>query len=310
VLWWVARVTRAAAWAAVVVLLAGCLGAGDTSGDSPGAPGTRGTGGTGGNGYGGDGGDANGGTGGSGGVGGKGGDGYGGWGGNGYGGDGGDARGGSGFLPGSGRLTSRTVTLSGVSSVVVEAGFVVRLRTGGPEQATIRMDDNLVDQVATTVTGDQLRLGLTPGASVRNATLSAEVTVGQLDRLATGGASRVMLDSTLTSSAPQLVVAGASMVAGPVAVDELQATVSGTATLALSGQVEQLRVSAAGTSRLLLADLAVRRLDVMLSGASRATVAVSDTLAAQTAGASELHYRGAPTITRQRSSGTSSIVRD
>jgi hypothetical protein len=267
--------------------------------------------------------------GGNGGTGGNGGNGYGGWGGNGYGGRGGDARGGNGAdgvdgapggdysdenmeasVAGSGRLTSRMIGLHGITSVVVGAGFVVRLRMGGPEQATITMDDNLTDRVQATVIGDQLRLGLAPGANVRDATLSAEVTVGQLDRLATSGASRVMMVSALTSPTLQLVVAGASAVTGPVTVDQVQAAVSGAARLALSGQVAELRVSAAGTSQLPLADLAIGRLDVVLSGASHATVTVSDTLAAQTAGASVLHYRGTPTITHQQISGASSIVRE
>lgn len=332
VLRWALRVGQAMAILAAVALLAGCLGTGGSPGT--GTPGTRGTVDTGGNGYGGKGGDADGGrgTGGNGGTGGDGGNGYGGWGGNGYGGDGGDARGGSGAfgadgadgvdgapgggysdngsVAGSGRLTSRMIGLPGVTSVVVGAGFVVHLRMGGPEQATIRMDDNLTDRVEATVTGDQLRLGLTPGANVRNATLSAEVTVGRLDRLTTSGASRVTLVSAPISPTLQLVVAGTSAVTGSVTVDQVQATVSGAATLALSGNVEDLRVSAAGASRLPLADLVVRRLDVMLTGASRATVTVSDTLAAQAAGASVLHYRGTPTIIRQRMSGVSSIVRD
>lgn len=344
-LWVAARVVRAVAILAAVAMLAGCLGASGEPGKpgtpgkpgEPGIPGAGGTGDTSGNGYGGDGGDADGGsgTGGSGGTGGNGGNGYGGFGGNGYGGRGGDARGGNGAsgadgadgvdgapggsysgdgtdgsVAGSGRLTSRMIGLPGVTSVVVGAGFVVRLKTGGPEQATIMMDDNLTDRVQATVTGDQLRLGLTPGASVHNATLSAEVTVGRLDRLATSGASQVMLASALTSPTLQLVVAGASAVTGPVTVDQVQATVSGAARLALSGQVKDLRVSAAGTSQLPLADLAVERLDVVLAGASHATVTVSDTLAAQTAGASVLHYRGTPTITHQQISGASSISRE
>jgi hypothetical protein len=172
------------------------------------------------------------------------------------------------------------------------------------------MDDNLTDRVTATVVGDQLRLGIKPGMSVRNATLSAEVTVGHLDRLGTSGASRVMLNPALTSPALQLAVSGTSAVTGPVAVGEVQAGVSGTGMLALSGQVQDLRFSAAGASQLPLADLAVRHLDATLSGVSHATVTVTDTLAAQGAGASVLRYRGAPSVTRSQTSGMSSIVRD
>lgn len=324
--WWTVRVGRAVAILAAMGLLGGCLGtsAGGTSGTA--GTGTLGTSSSGGNGYGGNGGDANGGPGGRGGTGGNGGNGYGGPGGNGYGGQGGSANGGDGAdgvdgapggsfsapgaLAGSGRLTSRTIDLTGVTSVVAGANFVVRLRMGEPAQVTVTMDDNLTDHVEATVIGDQLRLGIKPGMSVRNATLSADVVVGQLDRLTTGGASRVIVNPVLTSPALQLVVSGASMVTGPVTIGQVQASVSGAGTLALSGQVQDLRFSAAGASRLPLAELTVRRLDAMLSGASHATVAVIDTLAAQAAGASVLRYRGTPRVTRSQTSGMSSIVPD
>ncbi len=338
---------RVATVLAAVVLLAGCLGAGTSgtggtgTGDTPGTPGT---GDSGGNGYGGQGGSADGGrggpggSGGAGGTGGDGGDGHGGRGGNGFGGDGGSADGGdgapgadgapgvngadgidgapgdsysgAGSVVGSGRLTSRSIGLSGVNSVVVGAGFVVRLGIGGTAQATITMDDNLTDRVQATVTGDQLRLGLTPGGPVRNATLTAEVTVDHLDRLATSGVSRVVLVSAAAGPALHLVATGTSEVTGPIRVDRVAATASGAATLALSGQASDLHLIGAGTSRLRLADLAVRNLDVVLSGTSHATVTVSDTLAAQAAGASVLRYRGDPDITRQQTSGVSSIARD
>jgi Putative auto-transporter adhesin, head GIN domain len=339
--WWTGRVGRAMTILAAVGVLAGCQGtsAGGTPGTGgTGAPGTGapGTCTSGGNGYGGKGGDANGGSGngGSGGTGGNGGNGYGGCGSNGYGGNGGNANGGdgapgaagsdgadgapggsfpgsgSGAVAGSGRLTSRTIDVSRVTSVMVGTNFVVHLKTGSPAQATVRMDDNLVDRVDATVTGDQLRLGIKPGMGVRNATLTAEITVGQLDRLATSGASRVQLDSPVTSPALELVAAGASTVSGPVTIGQVQATISGASTLALSGQVQDLRLSAAGASQLPLFDLTVRRLDMMLSGACHANVTVSDTLAAQASGASVLRFRGTPAITRSQTSGMSSIAPD
>jgi Putative auto-transporter adhesin, head GIN domain len=305
--WWTVRLGRAVVTLAAVGSLAGCLGTSTGGSSGTGDTGSPGTHNSAGNGYGGNGGDANG-TGGNGGNGGQGADGR----------DGADGANGigragfsdSGAVAGSGRLTTRTIDLSGVTSVVAEANFVVHLRMGRPAQATVTMDDNLVDRVAATVTGGQLRLGIKPGMSVRNAALSADVTVGQLDQLATAGASRVMLDPTLTSPALQLNIAGTSAITGPVMVGRAQATVSGASTLALSGTVAQLRFSAAGASQLPLVDLTVRDLDATLSGASQATVTVTDTLAAEAAGASVLRYRGNPSVTSSQTSGMSSIVRD
>lgn len=327
------QVLRAVAALAAMVLLTGCLGTGASGTGNPGTgnPGAPGSGGaSSGNGYGGQGGSADGGQDGAGGIGGDGGDGYGGWGsngsGNGYGGDGGSADGGGGTpgidgapgngyssadsIVGSGRLTSRLVDVSNVNALVIGSGFVVRLDLGPSERAKITMDDNLADRVQATVTGGELRLGLTPGAQVRDATLTAEITVARIDRLATSGASRVELASAPAGSALRLVATGASAVTGPVQVDRLQVTASGAATLALSGRASDLQLRGAGTSRLPLVDLAVRNLDAVLSGASHATVTVSDTLAAQTTGAAVLRYRGSPNITRKQTSGASSIVRD
>ncbi|HET9254596.1 MAG TPA: DUF2807 domain-containing protein [Pseudonocardiaceae bacterium] len=254
---------------------------------------------------------------GSGGNGGNGGDGYGGWGGNGYGGNGGDADGVDGApgatdaaVAGSGRLTSRTIDLSGVTSVVVDATFVVHLRTGGPAHAVVQMDDNLTDVLDTTVNGEQLHLGIKPGKSIRDATLSAEVTVSQLDRLASGGASRVILVPALTGPALQLVVSGASSVTGDVRVGQAVAEVSGAGTLALTGLAEDLRLRAAGGSQLPLTELRVRRLDATLSGASHTLVTVSDTLAVRASGASVLRYRGTGRVTRSQTSGMASVVQD
>ena len=152
---WTGRLGSAVAMVAAVGSLAGCLGTSARGTPGTGSPGTSSSGG---NGYGGNGGDANGG-----GTGGNGGNGYGGWGGNGYGGnggngtdgrdgvdgvgdDGGDSFSDPGAVAGSGRLTTRTVDLSGVTSVVAEANFVVHLGTGRSAQAAITMDDNLTDR--------------------------------------------------------------------------------------------------------------------------------------------------------------------
>jgi hypothetical protein len=211
---------------------------------------------------------------------------------------------------GSGRLTSRTIDLSGVTSVVTGANFVVHLKTGAPAQAAVTMDDNLTDRIDATVTGNELRLGIKPGSNVRNATLSAELTVGQLNRLSANGASRIMLNPTLTTPTLQLALTGTSAVTGPVTVGQMQATSSGAATLGLSGQVQDLHLNVTGASQLPLANLVVRNLDATLSGANHATITVSDTLSAEVIGASVLRYRGIPHITRQQTLGVSSIEPD
>jgi hypothetical protein len=213
-------------------------------------------------------------------------------------------------VTGSGKLTTRTIDLSGVTSVVAGADFTVHLKTGGAEQAKVTMDDNLVNRVESTVSGHELSLGLKPGSNVRNATLRAEVTVNHLNRLAANGASHATLDSPVTGPALQLVAEGASQITGPVGVERLDASESGASVLTLSGRAGSMHLESVGTSQLHGSELAVRDLDAVLSGVSQATVTVNNTLAVTADGVSVLRYRGNPTITRQEISGVSSIVGD
>jgi hypothetical protein len=217
---------------------------------------------------------------------------------------------GSNTVTGSGRLISRQLPVSGVTSVVIGASFVVHVALGAPEQATIRFDDNLADLIDARVSNGTLRIGLKPGSSVRNATMTAEVTVRQLDRLRAAGASDVTLASAPAGPALQLDVSGASKLTGPVRVDRLEVSEAGACVVTLSGNAGSMRLTAAGASQLRGGDLSVADLDATLSGASQATVAVSHTLAATADGVSMLRYRGSPRITRQQTSGVSSIVQD
>jgi hypothetical protein len=317
------RLAAALLWRVVVVtavvLLAGCQPASHGEDGRDGAPGADdtsgghvvhgGDGGDGGDGWGGDGG-------------------WDGSGGAGRGGDGGDARDGadgedgadgadgrpglgypgSGPVSGSGNPVTRRIDCPGVTTVLAGASFVVRVRIGAPEQAAIRMDDNLTGLVDAAVRGSALYLGLKPGANVRNATLSADVTVRHLDRLAAGGASQVILVSELTGPAVRFEASGASRITGAMRVDQATASASGASTVALSGQADRLDLRGAGLSVLWVPELTVRDLTAVLSGSSCAAATVRGTLAAQASGASTLRYRGTPVVTRRQTSGVSSIA--
>lgn len=213
-------------------------------------------------------------------------------------------------VTGSGRVVSRSISVAGVTTLQIGATFDVQVRTGEPEQATIRMDDNLTDLVEATVVGDELRLGLKPGASVRNASLSAEITLASLARLTARGASDVRLATEIVAEQLQVDASGASRVAGVLRLDQTLASASGASTLELSGDIGRLELSGSGTSGIRAPGLTVRDLDAELSGVSCATMAVSETLSARASGVSALRYRGTPQINRHETSGLSSIAPD
>jgi hypothetical protein len=208
----------------------------------------------------------------------------------------------------SGTTATTRIDAAGVTRLDVAYSFDVRVRLGQPEAVTITYDDNLADLLDVSVDGRTLRIQLKPNSNIdHRPTLRAEVTLARLEEIRAAGASTVTVASKLPDSGLRLLVSGSSRVAADLALDRAEATVSGSSRLELTGTANTLTAQGSGASNLELADLRLRDLDIQLSGASRGSVNVTGTIAAQVSGASKLTYTGTPQFTKRDTSGGSSI---
>jgi hypothetical protein len=208
----------------------------------------------------------------------------------------------------SGTTATKRIDAAGVTRLDVAYGFDVRVSLGQPEAVTVTYDDNLADLLDVRVDGRTLRIQLQPNSNIdHRPTLRAEVTMARLEEIRAYGASTVTVASKLPDSGLRLLVSGSSRVAADLAVDRAEATVSGSSRLELTGTANTLTAQGSGASNLELADLRLRDLDIKLSGASRGSVNVTGTIAAQVSGASKLTYTGTPQFTKRDTSGGSSI---
>lgn len=208
----------------------------------------------------------------------------------------------------SGTTATTRIDAAGVTRLDVAYGFDVRVSLGQPEAVTVTYDDNLADLLDVRVDGRTLRIQLQPSSNIdHRPTLRAEVTMARLEEIRASGASTVTVASKLPDSGLRLLVSGSSRVAADLAVDRAEATVSGSSRLELTGTANTLTAQGSGASNPELADLRLRDLDIQLSGASRGSVNVTGTIAAQVSGASKLTYTGTPQFTKRDTSGGSSI---
>jgi hypothetical protein len=208
----------------------------------------------------------------------------------------------------SGQLASRHLEAAGATRLDVAYGFQVAVRTGQPEAVTLTYDESLADLLDVGVDGPTLRLQLKPHGTVGGRpTLRAEVTMARLEEVRAAGGSTITVAGMLTGPGLRLVLSGASRLTADLALDRAEATVSGSSRLELGGAANALGAQGSGASTLELADLRLHSLDVQLSGASRASVRVDGTIAAQVSGASTLTYAGTPSFSKRETSGASSI---
>lgn len=208
---------------------------------------------------------------------------------------------------GSGEVVTETSEVDDFERLQVDSAFDVRVRQGEIAEVTLRVDENALDRVIMQVEGDTLRLGLERAAVLRDVTLEADVVVPDLRAILASGASTVTLAEPFESSELEADLSGASQLDGEVALDSLTTRASGASQLTLGGSAQTGTLEASGASELALAGLTFSELDARLSGASSADVDVSDQLAVELAGASELSYSGQPEITDQSVTGASSL---
>jgi hypothetical protein len=211
-------------------------------------------------------------------------------------------------VTGSGNVVSRPIPVTSFSKLQVSYAFTVRVSFADPAALTVRVDDNLVDDLDVGVSGDTLRIGLKGGLAVSRATLQADVTVPSLSAIEESGASTVTPDGPVTTSAFSLALSGASTFDGDVALTDATVGLSGASHAVLSGSAKSITATVSGASQLEAGDLSLDALTIDLSGASHAAVNVTGTISASASGASNLTYSGSPSFSRKDVSGGSAIT--
>lgn len=211
-----------------------------------------------------------------------------------------------GGLPGSGRLVTKELDLSGFTRVDAGGGFVVDMVQGEAYGVSVTTDDNIVDYLDVGTAGDTLRLGLKPG-SYADVTLKARVTVPRLTGVSLSGGARGTVAGFQSTNSLTIELSGAGNLSGELKAGDTRIEQSGGSWLTLTGTGGNLSLTGSGGTRADIAGYAVQDADIRLSGGSRATVNASGRLDAELSGGSGLEYAGNPSLGRVNTSGGASI---
>ena len=101
---------------------------------------------------------------------------------------------------------------------------------------------------------------------------------------------------------------GAVNVTLDLQVDVLDVNGSGAVDFILSGGANTANINLSGAVDILSFGLLIRDAELTVSGAADVDVSVSDTLSLNISGAADVRYKGNPTITRNRVSGSARVI--
>lgn len=210
-------------------------------------------------------------------------------------------------ITGSGNLVTKQYTFTNFTTVSAGNVFDVTVKPGSTPSVSVTVDDNLVEYLDVTTSGDQLRLHLKSNTNVRNATLRAVVIVPELTGFELSGASKARLEQCRSAKPLEIEVSGASRLEGEVESGDMRLEVSGASHAELKGRAGNLRLNASGASHADLEEFQVKDANVDVNGASHATIRPSGKLMASASGASTVRYAGQPANVDSQASGASSV---
>jgi hypothetical protein len=202
------------------------------------------------------------------------------------------------------------------------------------EVAVSATNDEIRDHIVTEVVGGTLIIRLGDKGTWfswrkwGNYKTKAYVSIQDINALTASGASTVHLVNTIESPKMRIKLSGASDFKGnikagvlmyqltgasdykgEISANSIDIDGSGASSIELIGKVDDLAIEVSGASTAKLYNLTAKGALLRASGASNIGVTVTEILRANSSGASDINYKGNPTVKESNTSGASSIRR-
>lgn len=198
------------------------------------------------------------------------------------------------------------------SGVSVGGGIDLYLSQGNEAVAVSAAKTEHRDRIRTEVQNGVLKIWYDSKSGVNisfnsDRRLKAYVSYKTLKSLSGSGGSDIFVDGTISSEELRIDVSGGSDFNGKVEVSKLDVHQSGGSDVKITGQTSTLSVDASGGSDFNGYDLNAEVCDLEASGGSDIEVTASQAISARASGASDIHYKGSPTVKEAKASGASSV---
>lgn len=219
-----------------------------------------------------------------------------------------------GWLPlsevtGSGDLVTQQKDFSDFTVIEAASGFKLEIFQSSLHSIAVTADDNVIDHIQLTKTGETLKIGLERGILFVSVTLDVDIGMPELISLELSGGSQGIIEDIVTSNTLSVDLSGGSKLRGDFVTSEnVNFDLSGGSQLIdFNGEANDMNVRSSEGSQLELSDFIVQDANIDLSGGSLATINLDGRLNAILSGGSTLFYLGDPTLEDIDVSGGSTI---
>lgn len=187
----------------------------------------------------------------------------------------------------------------------VGGAFDVDIVCGGETKVEVTADDNLLENITTSVRGSTLYIETEGNISPRTK-IRLRITTPNIEDIQSSGASDVVLHDVKNEKL-HLETSGAGSIKATVKTDNLSVETSGAGNVILSGSAGTFSVETSGAAEIKARDLQTKNARVDVSGAGDVELRVSEELNVSVSGAGDIRYYGSPKIVSKEISGAGSV---
>jgi len=206
---------------------------------------------------------------------------------------------------GSGNQKTESRKVDDFSRIDISGGFKVILKQDSSLSVKITADDNLLKYIKSYTDGDRLRI-YSKKNMCNNGEMIINIGVRNLQEVKASGAVEIESDGKIKTQDLAFKLSGATKVTMDLDAANVTTKGSGATEVNLKGQATSHNIDLSGSGKVYALDFVVGSCEIQTSGVGHSEVNVLKSLEIHSSGASEVKYRGNPSITNDKS-GASSV---
>ena len=195
-----------------------------------------------------------------------------------------------GEVVGSGNITTKEEQFSDFTEVDAGSGFTIEIFESSSYSVIVTADDNVMEYIEVSKSGDTLKVGVRWGISFRSVTLKIRITMPEINKIELSGGVQGKIEDFSSTNQLSIDLSGGSQLTG-------------------QGSAGDLIIDGSGGSQLHFRSYSVKNTNIELSGGSQATVNLDGILDADLSGGSQLFYYGDATLGEIETSSGSQITK-
>ena len=199
-----------------------------------------------------------------------------------------------------------------VTGLDISGAFDITIRQGEDTGVTLSIPSHYEDNLVFENWGGTVKVGFKGRIKKhsKNEKFTAEIVCSSLEEVLLSGACKLKGTGDWDGNFKvvkigKIDLSGASQLQLNVEVPEVEVEISGAAKLALTGEADSGEIELSGASKANLENFVLKNLALATSGASNASVNVTETLGVEASGAAHVSYSGNPKVTSHVSGAAS-----